>query len=49
MGVFQQGWCDLIKTIWAQVPMEWHAGQAVRQLAPVDHPCSTPAVRPAAD
>ena len=36
---FTQARCELLREIWAQVPVIWQEGQIVRQAPPTNHPC----------
>lgn len=39
VGVFFRNYCGLMREVWAQVPVVWENGRAVRREAPADHAC----------
>ena len=42
LGVFNAEYCDLMREIWASVPVSWVEGAPVAVPVPQDHPCNYP-------
>jgi hypothetical protein len=42
LGVLLSERCELMREVWAGVPVAWAKGRATRRAAPPDHPCSRP-------
>jgi len=40
LSVFHEGHCELLRRIWAEVPVVWEHGSPVRRPPPADHPCA---------
>ncbi|MBI4701049.1 MAG: protein kinase [Deltaproteobacteria bacterium] len=40
LGVFHAGYCDLVRQLWAQVPVTWRDGRPVKEPPPAAHPCA---------
>jgi hypothetical protein len=47
LGVFRDGWCDVLREVWEAVPVVWRAGAPELSAPPPDHPCheAAPAAR----
>jgi hypothetical protein len=39
LGVFFTPYCDLLRQVWAEVPLVWEGGLPVLRAAPRRHPC----------
>src|SRR5262249_32676894 len=39
LGAFYRDYCELLKDVWAQVPVVWEGGDVVAQPPPTDHAC----------
>lgn len=42
LGVFNQAYCELLRTVWHDVPVTWHEGRPLKTRPPSDHSCSPP-------
>jgi WD40 repeat protein/serine/threonine protein kinase len=40
LGILRQPYCELLRGVWARVPVVWQDGTAVVRPAPKDHPCA---------
>jgi hypothetical protein len=40
LGVLGRPYCDLMREVWAAVPVAWSDGHAIAQPPPNDHPCA---------
>jgi WD40 repeat protein len=40
LGVLGRDYCDVLREVWAEVPVVWHGGVAVLRAPPTDHPCA---------
>ena len=41
IGPFERAYCDLVREVWAKVPIGWEHGLVVRQDTPAGHPCAS--------
>jgi WD40 repeat protein len=40
LGVLGRDYCDVLREVWAEVPVVWQGGVAVMRVPPADHPCA---------
>jgi len=40
LSTYTRDYCDLMREVWHEVPVEWDAGHAVRRPAPAEHACA---------
>ena len=40
LSTYTRDYCDLMREVWREVPIEWEGGHAVLHPAPADHPCA---------